>query len=122
MTRMSAKLLIRTLWFPSPGTEPASVYSSILPRIWPSRDQPVDFLTGGINGYLRGSEPTSPLGLVPPPQLCLAESGLIKAKYSSYGADTFKFRSTPSRALAPHPFPTAPGSKLLLSPMLTLQP
>lgn len=122
MTRMSAELLIKTLWFPSPGTEPASVCSSILPMICLSRDQPVHFLTGGINGYPRVSEPTSPLALVPPPQLCLAESGLIEAENSSCGTDSFQVQEHSFLGLSPHTVPSDPGSELLLSSMLTLQP
>lgn len=72
---------MRARWSPSPSLEPASVCSSILPRICSLRDQALDSPRGGINGYLGGSEPTSPPGACSsPPQLYLAESGPIKAE------------------------------------------
>lgn len=59
MTRMSAGLSIKTLCSPSSGAKLASVCSSILSRICPSRDRLLDSPRGEINGYLRCSELTN---------------------------------------------------------------
>lgn len=102
MTRMSAGLSIKALCSPSSGAKLASVCSSILPRICPSRDQPLGSPRGGVNGYLRCSELTKHPGPVPPPRLCLAESGHIKTEGWSWGGGPFQVQETP---LLPGPQP-----------------
>lgn len=113
MTRMSAGLSIKTLCSASSGAKLASVCASILSRICASRDQPLGSPRGGVNGYLRCNELTNRPGLVPPPRLCLAESGHIKTEGWSWGGGPFQVPEHSFLGLSPYPFPSASGSKSL---------
>ena len=116
MTRISAGLSIKALCSPSPGGKPASVCSSILANICPSRDQPLDSPRGEINGYLRCSELTNHPGLVPPPWIYLAESGHIKAEGWSWGGRSFQVQEHSFLGLIPYPFPQCLRLKITSPP------